>query len=622
MSVGRRAEGLVALAMALSVCGCTSAARAEPAYVARDAAAQEDFDRARAAWTAGRPEEAERGFSAFVATHREDPLRHGAELHLGRIAASRGRHDEAVTWLELAALSTDPTLSTTARRELGTSLLALGRPGRALEVLEPLTGRLDGAEAATLYGTLAEAARAAGDGARALRYLDARHRFERDGAARLLLEGQITATAAALEPDALEALHGALPRTGAGWAAATGRLAELVLALGDETRARALLRALEAAGAATSPTAAALRATLDEVARVDWSAIGVLIPGSGRARLVGEQVLEGLELATEARAGAGGRVRLVVRDTEGADVARLVDELAGSARVAAIVGPVDTASATAAARRAQELGVPLLALTIEPGVTGAGDHVLRPFHTNEAEVEALVDEAIGRGLRSFAVLAPDHGYGRTMRRLFEAAVVRAGGRLVASRTYPPGTTSFVEVCRELSPASFEALFLPDSSRAATLVAPALAAAGLFAQPAGRRDVPSGTRPVQLLLPAAAFDESLVRRAGRYLQGALVATPFWAGDTSPEVSGFVERFVAARGRPPSSWASQGHDAVRILEAARARTSTRTRRALLEALLRLEGAETAGPFAGFLPSGEPRTPVRLLTVEGDGFRGLDR
>jgi branched-chain amino acid transport system substrate-binding protein len=338
---------------------------------------------------------------------------------------------------------------------------------------------------------------------------------------------------------------------------------------------------------------------------------------------VGEQALEGLEIAAAGATPSEEPLSIVVRDTEGADVARLVDDLVEREHVAAIVGPLDAASAEVAAGRAAERGVPLLALTIRPGVGRPGSPVFRPFQSNEAEVAALVGHAVLRlGRRTFAVLHPEGSYGRVVRRLAEEEVARRGGELVASLAYDATQTSFVEVSQQLASQQFDALVVAGSSRSVALIAPALAAAGLWSQgPAGGAG-PSGTRPVQLLLTAAAFDEGLIGQAGRYLQGALFATPFFAHGSSPSTAAFVERFQAAHGRLPTAYASQAHDAAAIVRAARSRAETPTREAVLEALRALDSAGTAGPFTGFDENGEPRSPVLLVTVDGEAWMEVSR
>jgi ABC-type branched-subunit amino acid transport system substrate-binding protein len=599
--------------------GCSSSAQAEPRFASADPAVQDDFDHARALFEEQRLEEAGQRFSSLVIHHREDPLRPGAELYLGRIALRQERYEDAVVWFERAAEADDEALSTTARRELGQALVGAGDPQRAIAVMEPMAGTLDGRDAAQLYRTLAQAADAAQDSERRLRYLDAAHRFGgRDD--REQVASQIRALVNELERDEMDRLVRSLPHNGLGWAAVAARLGAMAAAQGEAERARALMSQLEEAGAEAE--AAPLRAALEAMERIDWSAVGVLLPLSGRARLIGEQMRAGIELA--AAEETDEPLRLVIRDSasppEGG-IEALVTELVESERVSAIIGPVDAERAEAAARRAQELGVPLLALSIRPDLPVAGSWVLRAFQSNQAEVRALLEYAMTRrGIQTFAVLYPENGYGRVLRQLVEREVAALGGQVVVTEGYQPSITSFVNHCQRLADHQFEALFIPDGSRAVSLIGPSLASVGLWSRGPASAAPPHG-RGIQMLLPSAAFSPGLMGQAARYLQGATFALPFWPEDPEPTAARFVEAYRTSQGTTPTAYASQAHDALQILRAARAEVRQQNRASLLEALLEVRSAQTVGRFEGFDEVGEPRAPLRLIELEGDAFRRLE-
>lgn len=594
-------------------CGCSSSVQAEPRYVSEDPAAQDQFDVARELFEQGRLEEAEPLFEAFIIEHPEDPLRPAAELHLGRIAAATGEHDEASSWFEHAAASEDEALARSARRELGESLLAAGEAERALEVLEPQAGHLDGSAAAELYATLARAAAAVGDPVRQVRFLDAHCRYGGREAC-ITVRSEIDEIVDGLEVEALAQLYDSLPRTGRGWERAATRLGTMAVGDGETQRAEELVEQLEQAGADDGLDR--VRAALEQAQQVDWTAVGALLPLSGRARLVGEQMRAGLELAA---ADPDDPTRLVVRDAAVApeELVTAIDDLIENEHVAAIIGPVDAASAEVAARRAEELGVPLLALSIRPDLPDQSPWVVRAFQSNEAEVRLLVDHARDHlGLRSFAILHPDSGYGRVLRELTQQQVESRGGVVEVVQSYEPSTTSFVEVCQQLAEHEFQALIIPDRSRTISLIAPALATAGLWSSLPGQ-DLPEDGRSIQLLLPSTAFDPRLIRQAGRYLQGAVFATVLWTESPNPDVVDFVEAYREAHGSEPSPYAAQAHDALQLIRTARAGAEGRLRSALHEALLGLRAAPTAGRFEGFDEQGEPLAPLRLLTLEGETF-----
>ncbi len=151
------------------------------------------------------------------------------------------------------------------------------------------------------------------------------------------------------------------------------------------------------------------------------------------------------------------------------------------------------------------------------------------------------------------------------------------------------------------------------------MAPALAAAGLWSTPQGA-EPPGPGRAVQLLFPSSARAPDLVRRAGRYLDGALFAT-FSGSETSLGGAAFQERFRAEYGTEPSYLAAFGHDAV-VLVAGAIRSGAKDRDAIREWIAGATRAESealqlAAPFDGFDENGEPVALPWILQVRGNQY-----
>jgi ABC-type branched-subunit amino acid transport system substrate-binding protein len=335
---------------------------------------------------------------------------------------------------------------------------------------------------------------------------------------------------------------------------------------------------------------------------------------------VGEQALRGLMLA----AGLPPQgppdpdaARLVFRD-DGGDPERAVqavNELVSAHRVVAIVGPIDTRAATAAAERAQELGVPLIALTPATDLTRTGSMIFRLFTAPEYEVQSLVKYAIGEGARRFAVLHPDAPFGTVMRDTFKREVERQGGEVVAGESYPPASTSFGPQVSRLAASRLQALFIADSASRIALIAPALAAAGLWSTPPGGA-APGKGRPITVLAPSVGFAPDLAGSAGRYLQGAVFSAPFDPTAVGGPPQEFADRFQKQFGSSPDMFAAFAHDAYRLVREA-VEKGARTREEVAQSLQTIRYPVPAGPSQGFNATREPLQAVRLLTLEGDHF-----
>jgi ABC-type branched-subunit amino acid transport system substrate-binding protein len=256
---------------------------------------------------------------------------------------------------------------------------------------------------------------------------------------------------------------------------------------------------------------------------------------------------------------------------------------------------------------------------MKEGVGAEQRSAFRSFSSSRAEVEALVEAAIAQGGESFAVVHPRDGYGRAMLRVFTTVLERRGHRPRVTVDYDPQQTSFAEQAEALAGERFDALFIPDRADRLALLAPALAAAGIWSAPAATEPDGPG-RAVQYLVPSIGFSPDLSRRAGRYLQGALFATSYRRDATSGSGQ-FAARFESEYAAEPTHYGAFGHDAV-LLVAAALSAGARGRAGIRSWLARVtpevvERLPLAAPFAGFDARGQARARAWLATLIGDEF-----
>jgi ABC-type branched-subunit amino acid transport system substrate-binding protein len=592
-----------------------------------DPAAEREFKAARGLFEGGQFDFAERAFAQFVVDHPADPLVRAAAIFRARIALEGGDPARARELLA-PVLGAPGSLGDRAALVDGVALQRLGRHLEAIERLEPFRGRLTTAdENRQLLDALWRAHRAAGAPASAVRRLDellalAPPDEEAAPARDALAEAAQSMTGI----DALRNLAAELPPGGLAWSLIQARLAALYYEAGDLERAAAAVAAIRAAGGPVHPAVEEIADLVERRFALDLGSIGCILPLSGRSRLVGEAVLKGVMLgARRLQIGPEGQpLGVVLRDTGGdpASAVRAVEQLVLEDHVAAIVGPVEGEEAAAAARRAEELGVPLLALTMRAGVAGAGPGVFREFTSGEAEVRALVDAARRLGGRTFAVLQPADAYGRGLGQAFAAELAARGEVLALVVEYDPQATDFREPVSRLARSSFDVLFVPDRAARLALVAPALAAAGLWSTPAGE-PAPGSGRALLLLAPSAGVAADLPRRAGRYLAGAVFAVGYHE-QAGPGAARFAAAFRGEYRAEPSAFGAYGHDAALLLAAAIA-AGARTRPAIRR-WLAATGEETASalslaaPFSGFDEQGEARANAVTLVLRGDRFEVL--
>lgn len=589
-----------------------------PLVTTDDPVAEAAVEEARERAASGDAPGARAAYEGFLREHADDPLVPIARLELGQLLLAEGRYEEARAQFEPVAEHEDESVAERGSFYLGVAMHLLGESAAAIARLEPMVGRtVDPRETALLLQTLGAAAERTGDRIAAVEAYDTLLSEAVPEDDKHQARERLSAVIGGLEAQEAYVLFGRLSREGETWPLVTRRAAQEAFAAGDLGRVSELIHALEEADVTLDEELRAMALRAGRTGRVHPQAIGAILPLSGRGREVGQNALHGLMIAAGIPLqGPPGRTtpRLHFRDSGGdPDRARAaVDDLATLHQVVAIVGPVSGEAAVAAAERAEELGVPLLSLAPDGRLVERGDHVFRIFSGPTEEAQALVRAARARGATRFASLHPAHGYGRAMTRALREAVEASGATWAGAVAYEPSATSFGEPIDQLKALSFDALLVPDAGRRIALVAPALAAKGLWSGPA-----PEGGRTIQLLLPSPGLDQALVRNAGRYVQGALFASQFHAESATDEGAAFVAAFRDRFGEAPDAYAAAAFDGFRLVARAVAATSRGEevdRDRVTRWLAQSSGFDTVGSSGGLGPGRGPARLPRVLELQG--------
>lgn len=356
--------------------------------------------------------------------------------------------------------------------------------------------------------------------------------------------------------------------------------------------------------------------------RVQSRVLGVILPLSGRYAAFGRAVQRGMELALEQLGSVEFPVQLIYKDSGGdpETSARAVSELANTDQALAALGPLTGVAAEAAAARAQLERLPLLTLSQRDGLAETGPYVFRSSLTSTLQARTLARYAVEeKGLRSFAVLAPDNRLGQDMSRRFRAEIERLGGRIVASQSYVPEATDFRRQILQLKGENpnarqsagseertpqqaklpFEALFIPDYAEKVGLIAPQLAYYGV--------------RGVDLLGINGWNDPQLVRLAGEYVEGAVFPDGFFRYSPYPFVQSFVNSYFERYGEEPTILEAQGYDAAAILLAQFSQGAELSRDGLRESLSRLWNYPGVAGSTSFDQQGDAQKVLFLLQVQ---------
>ncbi len=357
----------------------------------------------------------------------------------------------------------------------------------------------------------------------------------------------------------------------------------------------------------------------------------------------------GRESRHEAPAAAKGPAyELVIRDTgnDPAAAAQAVEALARTEGVIAIVGPLARAESEAAAARAEEIGVPLISLSLSLDLPPGAQFVFRHSKSQEEEVRDLVLYAMDYlRARRFAILYPANAYGERMLQLFWDEARRKGATLAAASAFTPWNVNvqlgdkepvglkqifetFVGQDRPLRPADralleavgdprpdpivdFDALFVPlgpDAGQDLRLIAP----------------YPVTVDAESVLLLGTRFwnDDAVLVAGGNKLEGSVFADVYDRFGGQPRVAAFQNRHHTWYGhRPryaaPSYYSAAGYDTLSMVIDRLRDPSVRSREALARSL------KTSTPYSGvtgltaFRASGEANKETIFFRIRGNEF-----
>jgi ABC-type branched-subunit amino acid transport system substrate-binding protein len=598
-----------------------------PPVEARRADENAELQQALGSYSVANPEPARAALQTFVARHPSSPARARAGALLARLDLSRGDAVTARATLQAHAreASLDPVVlfvrGLIEARDQPRAALALLTP---FEASGPPPGFPEREEAELcLLAALGESRAASGDAAGGLaeweRY--ARHAGARQ-AERAYAGQRAEAIGARVSEDSAVQIYRD-SNSDFARAAVGVRASAALRARGDVSAAQRL-----------EEETARLRRTLGwsnvgsgGIGPGDPHRLGLLAPFSGPAGRLGEVVLRGAMLAIGDAAASGGEplpFQIVVRDAASdrdAVSERAAFELYREEAAIALVGVGDRRAVSAASRD----GVPVLLLDeAPPGAVSSGFQIL---HTAEVRAAELARRALALGVRRFAILGSDSPIAQRLAEAFVRAVAAGGGRVATRIHYPVASKVFTGPVAQLARASFEAVFVADDAFRLELVAPALAAADIWPQPwSGATATPASRRPtgaaprreVLLLSTAVGLSPQLLRNAGRYVQGALLAPGFFSDAEDPRSSRFVGQYRSLYGQDPVASDAYGYDAFRLLTAAIQR-GARSRSELLQALATGSFEGVTGTFR-FGPDHTRVDAPPIYMIEGDTIRAL--
>ena len=399
------------------------------------------------------------------------------------------------------------------------------------------------------------------------------------------------------------------------------KLARLAKRQGNDTLARKILMEFEKEyrGVDYGPLVKELSESIPLPPKSKYT-VGVILPLSGTHQPFGERMLQGVQLAIKETEVPGKipLISLVIRDSKGSplEAERAVEELVTKEKVIAIIGPLLSSTAERAAKKAQQMKVPLLTFSQKEI---KGDFLFQNSLTPYDQVQTLVDYAIrDLDLRTFAVFYPNSPYGLYFKNLFAQEVSRRGGKISGVVAYQEDQTDFSQEIKGFF--KIETIQKSDSKRKKEEeFKPLRSVDGIF--------IPDTHDRVAIILSQMVYYDvkgtflgtnawngpGLISTAGRAAEGAIFVDLFFKKDSSPLVIRFIEEFQKTYQRDPEILEALGYDGAKLLKDILQSKLILTPLQMKEEIRQVQNFQGVSGLKGFGEDGKTIRTLRILKVD---------
>ena len=268
----------------------------------------------------------------------------------------------------------------------------------------------------------------------------------------------------------------------------------------------------------------------------DRHRIALLVPMSGDNGAVGQSIANATTMAILDTNASNLRITAYDTAINPRDAARRA--LADGNKL--ILGPLMGENVGAVLSEARRADVPLISFSNDASIASPDVFVMGQIP--EQSIRRSVEYAReAKGVRDFAVVAPEGEYGRRAEAALQTAVADFGGRVVGRESYARGNTSVVSAMdRLVARGGFKGLLIADSARLAT-------------QAAGRIK-PGGAGNTLIIGTELWSGDASVTRASA-LRGAI-----FSAVSDDRYRRFVDSYEARFGAQPYRISTLGYDAV--------------------------------------------------------------
>ncbi len=285
--------------------------------------------------------------------------------------------------------------------------------------------------------------------------------------------------------------------------------------------------------------------------------IGAILPLTGRAAMLGENVRHGMEMAAEdinANGGINGhKLEIVFGDSKNdpKEGVSLMNRFTSVNRLPAVVSAMTPITAPLIPLAERNKTVLFATMVSSPDFAAKSDYLFRCFTRAGTEVPPLAKVAFEQlGLRRVAVLYVDDDFGQGYCRAFKQALEQAGGQVTDEIPYARGSSDFKNSIVKLKDKDIDGIYIVGYDKAMGLIPKQIREMGI---------------DTQILANASAATPAYIRIAGEAAEGITLMN-FAFSTRAPRTErgqALVKRYEDKFGQTPLVLTVIGYDIVGLL-----------------------------------------------------------
>jgi branched-chain amino acid transport system substrate-binding protein len=334
------------------------------------------------------------------------------------------------------------------------------------------------------------------------------------------------------------------------------------------------------------------------------------------------------------------KVKLVVKDTKANPVVayQRVLELIKKDNVTAIIGPLTSEAVCVTAGLTREANIPVISPTASAlGIDSLGSHVFLFTANKRALMKTLASFAFDSlKISEYAVIFPNDNYGNVMAHAFRDVIEEKGGTIFGFVMYKRGEKNFKDYVERMHERKVEeifakralergeiigqtkerlvevdSLFMADSSvNIGAIFMPGYAEEIIQLGP----QIPFYKIKTQMLGASGWYDKSVLKHAGRYIEGAVVAVDFIYDEKTPQWNTFQGKYNLMFQKTPPLQAGLGYDAISLVLS---KLKKRSSADLLKRLQRVREYKGVTCTYHFSKANNSNQTAALLKVKDEDF-----